>query len=118
MAPTPVSPHASRLLMGGMIVRSEDELADSKTCRRALRCDSVNGFSHISVFMAGARITGLWKSHARTTHVLTDVCEMRERCSIGRILITSKLSEAPWAILESELAESGAITRTSAHLRS
>mmetsp|Transcript_11615 Transcript_11615/g.71432 ORF Transcript_11615/g.71432 Transcript_11615/m.71432 type:complete len:300 (+) Transcript_11615:2280-3179(+) len=87
MAPNPTSPHASVLQTGGTTT-TPSSLSVS-------RCFSVNTLSHISVFMAGATITGFWKSHARKMHV-------------------NRLSASPHASLASEFALSGAIRKTSA----
>ncbi len=59
---------------------------------------NVTGLSHIRVFIAGARITGLAKSQARKMQV-------------------RKLSESPSANFASVLASRGATTKRSAHLR-
>mmetsp|Transcript_29312 Transcript_29312/g.95533 ORF Transcript_29312/g.95533 Transcript_29312/m.95533 type:complete len:304 (-) Transcript_29312:3-914(-) len=93
IAPTPTSPHASVLATGGTT------RAPSSSASTA-RCFAVNGLSHISVFIAGARRHGLArKSHARRMHV-------------------RRLSQRPFAALARVFAERGATTRRSAQRRS
>lgn len=67
IAPDPTSPHASRLLMGGMT-------CTPSSCNAA-RCRAVNGLSHMSVFIAGATYATLhvWmhSHHVATSHTPT-----------------------------------------------
>ena len=91
MAPRPSSPHARTLTAGSTTLPPHAWSSAS--------CGAVAGCSHMDVFMAGARSSGLEKVHARATQV-------------------SRLSAWPPASLASVLAERGAMSRRSAHLRS
>ena len=90
-APRPTSLQASVLDAGGMMWKPQD-------CSVS-RCSFVAGCSHMTVFMAGATMSGFAGSHARRQHV-------------------AKLSLIPLANLARVLAEHGATTPRSAHRRS
>lgn len=91
IAPAPTSPQANSFSTGDTIVARHIP-ATAPSCR------AVSGWSHISVFMAGANTTGRDGSQARQTHV-------------------RQLSHSPEASFAKVWASSGAITNASAHLR-
>ena len=62
IAPTPTSPHANALAIGGTTTAPRSS-ASTASWRR------VSGCSHMAVFMAGATMRGLPQSHARSTDV-------------------------------------------------
>ena len=91
IAPFPLSLHMSTFSMQGISMYPQDFIQST--------WGWVTGWSHMHVFMAGAKRHGLLKSQALATQV-------------------SRLSESPWLIFANELALRGAIMKTSAHLLS
>ena len=65
MAPYPRSPQARVFSTTGIS-------SYPKLCNLSL-CSCVKGWSHMCTFMAGANSSGRVMSHARTTHVFSDV---------------------------------------------
>lgn len=121
----PTSPQASFLETGGTTLAFNSVVhVDS--------CFSVKGWSHIWVFIAGARTMRLERTgQARaaqvwglgdTTHARFVVKDGFRRRACGRGASararTSKPSHTPPASFASVLADNGAMTRTSAHLHS
>ena len=67
-APFPWSPHASVFTIGSITMTLSGSTANFWI---VVNCSCVNLWFHMAVFIAGANINGLSKSHARTTELTT-----------------------------------------------
>ena len=96
--PIPISPHFNFFTTDGICTKWNSSFI-------ILICFSVIKCSYIKVFMANAKNPGFLKSQALITQVF----------NFKKIVYTNKLSQIPFVILASVLADKGANKIPSAH---
>lgn len=110
IAPVPTSPQARAFSMGGRTVTQPSgfDLLHPHSSRRTFSCFSVTGCLHIAVFAAGAtKILGFCDLNSPSTMPVVSQALITER---------RRLSDIPMVILAMVLADSGATSKTCAHL--